>query len=63
MGDPAFVGVSEAARRLGVSVSQVRNLWAQGRLEGEWSVYGRLVSVASLEAEIDRRARLALEDT
>lgn len=49
------VGVSEAARLLGTSVTWLRKLVARGTIEAWSTPIGMLVDVGSIEAERERR--------
>lgn len=50
-----LVSLSEAARELSLSVSMIRKLMEQGRLNHETTPYGRAVTVESLRVERQRR--------
>jgi hypothetical protein len=50
-----WVGPAEAARRLGLSGSRVRQLIGEGRLAAVVTPLGRIVPVEAVEAEARRR--------
>ena len=50
-----LVTVAEACQVLQLSREMIRKLWAQGRLTGEITPYGRAIYRESLEEERQRR--------
>jgi excisionase family DNA binding protein len=55
-----YVAPSEAARRLGLSGSRVRQLIAEGHLSAVVTPLGRIIAVADVEAEQARRLGASL---
>lgn len=52
-----FIGLSEAARALGLSVEMARHLVDTGVLDAIRTPYGRMVRRESVAAEVERRRK------
>ena len=52
-----FIGLSEAARALGLSVEMARRLVDDGVLDAIRTPYGRMVRRESVAAEVERRRK------
>ena len=55
------LGISEAARLMGISSSMVRKMITQGKLDTEKTPYGHMLTREVVDAEMARRAAIIAE--